>query len=327
MFGLLLTAFLTRDCLEELKTKFEELKTNQSKEYEIRPGDESQLLVGTNKDQAFLVLHGFLASPWEVETLSKALNEKGYTVASPLVSGWGSDAKTANKSTYKDWLKSAQVPLELLKSCYPKIGIAGFSMGAAIATILLSEDEKAPNWLSNLTLLSPALRLHPSLQKMTELSAAGRILPSIPLSVLQQPGELLGDSHDLDVPLQFREHYTQDMPLKSLITAELLIRRDYLIRPKLKFLEKIPVSVIWSDYEKTIDGKVSVEYFKKLSKKVKVCRISAEHETRHQILVNYRNTQFEKILQISLDASLRDGSKEAASEDVKSWEFCPFEPK
>lgn len=80
-----------------------------------------------------LLLHGFTGSPSEVRYLGEYLKDKGFTVKGILLKGHGTNIQDMNKTSHKDWIKSAeQGYLELADEC-EEVFVVGLSMGGALA--------------------------------------------------------------------------------------------------------------------------------------------------------------------------------------------------
>jgi carboxylesterase len=80
-----------------------------------------------------LLLHGFAGNTDEVGPLQDYLEQRGYAVECPLLSGHGKTKKELSETTRGDWIASAeQAYLELTKKC-DRVFAVGFSMGGLLA--------------------------------------------------------------------------------------------------------------------------------------------------------------------------------------------------
>lgn len=93
---------------------------------------------GANR-KAILLLHGWSATPYEVRRLGKYLNEAGYTVYGPMLSGHGTTPTDLENVKYEDWIKNTNNFINKLKDGYDKIYIGGTSMGATLALHVAKE--------------------------------------------------------------------------------------------------------------------------------------------------------------------------------------------
>ncbi|SHK22072.1 carboxylesterase [Anaerobranca californiensis DSM 14826] len=89
-----------------------------------------------NGDVGVLLIHGFTGSPTEMAPLGEFLYKEGYSVYCPLLAGHGTDEEEMEKTTWKDWVASAEEGLKKLQGKYPKVFVIGFSMGGCIALYL-----------------------------------------------------------------------------------------------------------------------------------------------------------------------------------------------
>lgn len=91
--------------------------------------------LGTN-GKAVLLIHGWTSVPYEVRRLGKYLNENGYTVYGPMLSGHGTVPKDLEKVRWTDWLKDTLEAYQELKKEHEKVYIMGTSIGANLAMFL-----------------------------------------------------------------------------------------------------------------------------------------------------------------------------------------------
>lgn len=84
-------------------------------------------------DTGVLLIHGLMAAPEEVREWAEFLNNKGFTVYAPRLSGHGTSYKDLATRRYEDWIDSVDRGHAVLKACCKKVLVAGFSTGAGIA--------------------------------------------------------------------------------------------------------------------------------------------------------------------------------------------------
>jgi carboxylesterase len=80
-----------------------------------------------------LILHGFAGEVREVLPLARALQEEGYAIECPTLTGHGLGRRELRKSTRQDWLFSAEEGYKRLAMRAEKIVMIGFSMGGLLA--------------------------------------------------------------------------------------------------------------------------------------------------------------------------------------------------
>lgn len=83
---------------------------------------------------AYVIIHGLAGSTKEVAHLDKFLNDRGLAAYSIVLKGHEKSNKELAKTTYNDWILSAEKAISALN--HDKIVIIGFSMGGLIAANL-----------------------------------------------------------------------------------------------------------------------------------------------------------------------------------------------
>lgn len=86
--------------------------------------------------KAILLIHGWTAVPYELKRLGMFLNEKGYTVYAPLLSGHGTSPVNLKDMKWEVWKKDSEKAYEKLKENHEKIFVIGTSIGANLGVIL-----------------------------------------------------------------------------------------------------------------------------------------------------------------------------------------------
>ena len=109
---------------------------------------------GNNK-KAVLLLHGWSTTPYEIRRLGMFLNESGYTVHAPMLSGHGTKPSDLENVVYQEWVKDAQCAFDELKKDHEQVFVGGTSMGA-ILVMQLAEKNKN---IAGLILMATPYRL------------------------------------------------------------------------------------------------------------------------------------------------------------------------
>jgi len=110
-------------------------------------------------DRPVLCLHGFTGTPFDVETLARALESRGYLVATPMLPGHGGTVADLAATGADDWLSAADAELtRLAKVSGARVAIAGASMGALLALRLARHR---PDEVAALVLMAAPLRWRP----------------------------------------------------------------------------------------------------------------------------------------------------------------------
>jgi carboxylesterase len=125
----------------------------------FRPGtgDKSPLSIAGD-DRGVLCLHGITGTPFEVRPIAEALGRAGYTVAAPMLAGHGGTLGDLARTTWPDWLRTAQAALDGLQTQVGgrPVAICGFSMGGLLALHLA---RLYPQRVSALVVMGTPLRL------------------------------------------------------------------------------------------------------------------------------------------------------------------------
>lgn len=92
-----------------------------------------------NNNKAVLLVHGWTSVPYEVRRLGKYLNENGYTVSGPMLSGHGTVPKDLENIKWTDWLEDIRNEYLKLKEKNEKVYVCGTSIGGNLAVMLASK--------------------------------------------------------------------------------------------------------------------------------------------------------------------------------------------
>jgi carboxylesterase len=106
-------------------------------------------------DVGVLLVHGFTGSPAELRPLGRYLNERGLTVAAPLLPGHGTTPEDANRWHWKDWLGCAESALADLQSKCRRVFVGGLSLGSLLALMLAARHHN----LAGVIAYSPAIQV------------------------------------------------------------------------------------------------------------------------------------------------------------------------
>ncbi len=107
-------------------------------------------------EHAVLLLHGLQSSPAELQPIAKRLNQAGYTVHVPHITGYGFKPGDTPRSVthWQDWHAKALTEFRLLKQQHSTVAVGGLCIGATLSLSIAAElgDE-----VSALTLLATTL--------------------------------------------------------------------------------------------------------------------------------------------------------------------------
>jgi carboxylesterase len=115
------------------------------------PGAEPVFLPGERT--AFLILHGWAATPESVRFLIKRLSEGGHSILAPVLPGHGTSAEDLTRTGPLDWIGAAREALNLLSDAYGPVHVLGVSMGGALGLQLAAIE--AQHVLSLTTVNAP----------------------------------------------------------------------------------------------------------------------------------------------------------------------------
>lgn len=92
--------------------------------------------------RAVILFHAYTGSTADVRMLGTYLNQKGYTVYMPLLSGHGTpDIRLVLAHTIEEWMDEAKEAMRFVESKgYEQIAVFGLSMGGMLATSVLCEN-------------------------------------------------------------------------------------------------------------------------------------------------------------------------------------------
>lgn len=128
-----------------------------------------------------LLLHGFGDSPHTMAHLARDLHGRGYAVYAPLLPGHGRSLREFRVSNADQWIDAGRAALATLRERHERVGIAGLSMGGAVAAILAAERRD----VSALVLLAPYLSPHRTVHAAARM--APLLQPFIPYLFGQNP--------------------------------------------------------------------------------------------------------------------------------------------
>ena len=101
------------------------------REIALTPGGDPFFLPGG--DVSCLVIHGFTSTPLEMRWLGKHLNEQGYSVYGPRLTGHGRTAQALRGVRWPHWVADVLSGIVMLRERYEKVFLVGLSMGGALA--------------------------------------------------------------------------------------------------------------------------------------------------------------------------------------------------
>jgi carboxylesterase len=126
-------------------------------------------------DVGVLIMHGFTASPLEMQPIVDFLIEHGFSVYQVRTAGHGSIPEHLNLTTYQDWYESARYGYFVLKRNCKKVFTLGESMGGAMALTI-----SAHNDTDGAILLAPCIKIRSNLTRFSPiLSKFVKLIPKV----------------------------------------------------------------------------------------------------------------------------------------------------
>lgn len=90
-------------------------------------------------EHALLMIHGFTGSAAHLRPLGERLHRMGYTVRGINLPGHATRMEDMRACTWLDWLQAAKNEFAALKEKYPKVSVAGLSMGGVLSLLLAEQ--------------------------------------------------------------------------------------------------------------------------------------------------------------------------------------------
>lgn len=126
-------AYYTRPRYDDLNKK--ETATRSGAPYLLAPHKDVK-----PKNVGVLLVHGFLASPAELESYGEELAEQGYHVLGVRLAGHGTSPWDLHSRTWRDWLASVRRSHRILAAFVDKVVVVGFSTGGAVSLVFAAES-------------------------------------------------------------------------------------------------------------------------------------------------------------------------------------------
>jgi carboxylesterase len=128
---------------------------------------------------ACLVLHGLGGGPYEVQPLIAALEAAGVQVCAPIMPGHEGPGPVMPRSSWRDWLATAESAFDLLAVGGREVAVVGFSTGGTLALHLASDRPVARQ-----VLLAPFLAIRYSglipIAPASYLRRLAQLIPNLP---------------------------------------------------------------------------------------------------------------------------------------------------
>jgi carboxylesterase len=313
------------ECIRKLGLELKSMNAALQEKYleiddkgQIRPGNEAVFLPGKS-DEAAIVIHGFAASPFEVQELGKVLHQRGVTVYMPLLPGFGTTAKVANGFHREDWKNTLTTSLENFSECFSEITLSGFSTGGTTVTnFLLNQKPVAGIHVKRVALLSPYLESDSEFANILNV-AAGLFADSISVQDLYN----LSKNSDLEAILKNPGYYNDELPLKA---AQQVVRFGRDVRKQAETnlnAATVPTLVAYSHADKTIATEHVEDFYKHYFTQVNFYTYAEELHIPHQITVPNMNPNTNELVNHVADFLLNRGGDHASIGSEQTQDGAP----
>lgn len=224
--------------------------------------------------KAVLLLHGFIGSPVEVDTLARALQECGYTVLSPLLNGFGGSISARNSASLSKWKENLKTGIERLEECFPEgISLVGFSLGSGLILQGIFDSTMSKS-VKSVVLISPYVEpALPAAKWINDFSIAlsrnGKrpIFERLRNTVNNEKDMInfdflykISSNAELKTLMKGPEIYESGMPLLAAKQTLKLVEELTALSPSL--ISTIPSFTIVTEADQSIDPTKAIEFVK-----------------------------------------------------------------
>lgn len=211
---------------------------------------EPYLLKGKSRKLGIVLIHGYMASPAEVKSLAKYLENKGYWVYAPRLKGHGTAPEDLAIRTYQDWITSVNAGYAIMRNICKRVVVGGFSTGGGLALELSARDPS----IAGVFAVCPPLRLQHLFTKLVPtVDGLNWLLEKIQIGGLKK--EFLENN-----PEHPEINYLRN-PISGVRELERLMRS---LHGRLENIE-MPALVVQSQGDPVVDPKGSKEIFEQIS--------------------------------------------------------------
>jgi len=152
-----------------------------------------------------LCLHGITGTPFEVRPFAEAFGRAGFSVEAPMLAGHGATLVDLARSTWSDWLASAERALDALqvRTLGRPVAICGFSMGGLLALRLA---RLYPERVAALVVMGTPLRL-----RRFQVGAI-RAITRLPIDFARWSGASIPKPNGSDISIPEMRHGNPGLP-------------------------------------------------------------------------------------------------------------------
>jgi carboxylesterase len=178
-----------------------------------------------------VLLHGFTAAPKEMRSLGDYLAARNYTVRGVRYAGHGTSPQDLARTTWRDWVASAEAAVAELRGCCTQVWSIGLSLGGLISLHLAERQ-----------LVDGVCAIAPAIFPPDRRMALARLLVSfMPYSHK--------DLADLQDPIALAEHADYDLfPTRAVAELNALMRHT---RRRLTQID-VPLLLIFARHDRVV---------------------------------------------------------------------------
>ncbi|MDO9267546.1 MAG: alpha/beta fold hydrolase [Methylobacter sp.] len=216
-----------------------------------------------------LLVHGLLASPAELRAYGEYLVKQGYTVMGIRLKGHGTSPYALRDQSWEDWYGCVQRGFNILKVHCPRIFVAGFSTGGALALKLATEHY--PEMIGVIAVSVPLKFVNPAFMLVPLLHGTNKLVDWVSAYEGVKP---FIDNEPEHPNINYR-----NTPVRALYELRLLIAQLDELLPQIS----LPVLIMYGDEDPIVSPKGAPIIMDKLGSKHKKIQLIKSH--RHGILM------------------------------------------
>ena len=247
----------------------EELAVADSSPFFIQPPALSDAEREFARGYGVLLIHGLLASPAELRDYAEYLVKQGYTVLGVRLKGHGTSPYALRDQSWQDWYGCVQRGFDILKVHCPRIFVAGFSTGGALALKLAAEHY--PEMIGVVAVSVPLKFVNPAFMLVPLLHGTNQLVDWVSAYEGVKP---FIDNEPEHPAINYR-----NTPVRALYELRLLIAQFDELLPQIS----TPVLIMYGDEDPIVSAKGAPIIMDKLGSEHK--RIHAIKSDRHGILM------------------------------------------
>ncbi len=92
-------------------------------------------------DVCVVLVHGWSSTPYEMRVLGEQLQEQGFGVDAPLLSGHGLRPECLENVTWQQWVRDVQKAVTRVKKQYKKVYVGGMSIGGNLSLHVAADND------------------------------------------------------------------------------------------------------------------------------------------------------------------------------------------